>query len=210
MFGFKDEKDREACIGSIIRSEWDMFQSVNNIGGRAGCQDDFNTFNIMRSSQFKVWNDFMLKSYAKDLELAMKDGRNLVMEKYAFMMENTDPEYFNNVLAPNLPIFDGETIQMIDEIVWYMLDCEKALEKAYPKLAKAGRPLSAEADTHVYTSIETYARGELKTYSKETLRLYLDEVRNLRARGVNMAVLVREETVKLYGYKSLEDAENRL
>ncbi len=209
MFGFKDEEERLKTIEEIIKSEWNMFQRVNNIGGRASCQDDWNTFHIMRFSQFSAWNDLMTKSYAKDMEDALKQGRNLIMEKYAYMMEYTDPQYYKSELEPHLPDIDSESMNMIKEITWYMIDCEKEIAAKYPKLSRSGRPIEA-GDASGFTSVETYAEGELKTYSKETLRLYLDYVRANRAAGKNAAMLVQEIMVKMYGYSSIEDAESKM
>lgn len=210
MLGFKDENERMSVTEDIIGLEWTMFQKVNNIGGRAGCQDDWETFHIMRESQFSAWNDFMLKSYHKDLKDAEQSGRNLIMEKYAYMMESTDPVYYRNELEPKLPHIDGETMNIIEEIVWYMVDCEKEIASKYPKLAQTGRPLQTADDNSGFTSVETYARGELKTYSKETLGHYLDFVRINRAKGINLALKVQDTMVKLYGYTSIEDAERKL
>ena len=36
----------KAKIEEIIKIEWQMFQNVDNLGGRADCQDDFETFLI--------------------------------------------------------------------------------------------------------------------------------------------------------------------
>ncbi|QAT43039.1 DUF4125 family protein [Aminipila luticellarii] len=210
MFGFKDEEERLKAVEDIIQKEWDMFQKVHNIGGRAGCQDDWNTFHIMRFSQYSAWNDFMIKSYANDTEEAISHGRNLVMEKYAFMMEFTDPLYYKRELESHMPVLDLEAMNMVEEISWYMVDCEKELADQYPKLARAGRPIEAGGDASGFTSVETYAKGELKTYSKNTLKLYLDYVRENRAAGKNLALMVRDTMVKMYGYRSIEDAENKL
>ena len=38
-------------VEKILQLEWNMFQKVENIGGRASCQEDFETFYIMRRSQ---------------------------------------------------------------------------------------------------------------------------------------------------------------
>ena len=54
---------REDKIFKIISIEWDMFQDVNNIGGRASCQDDYETFEIMRRSQYENWTEEMLDIY---------------------------------------------------------------------------------------------------------------------------------------------------
>ena len=80
---------KEELVEQIILKEWKMFDAVNNVGGRASCQDDYRTFHIMRGSQFSAWNEKTLQSYHNDLEKAGEDGRNLVSEKYGFMMEYT-------------------------------------------------------------------------------------------------------------------------
>ena len=53
-------EQRHGMIEEIIKTEWDMFQHVNNIGGRASCQDDWETFHIMRTSQYENWTDDLL------------------------------------------------------------------------------------------------------------------------------------------------------
>ena len=41
---------RDELIMQIIKLEWSMFTSAQNNGGRASCQDDWPTFEIMRRS----------------------------------------------------------------------------------------------------------------------------------------------------------------
>ena len=74
-------------IENIVDREWSMFDRVRNEGGRASCQNDPATFRIMRTSQFMTWPEDLLRSYLADLEAADRVGRNLLTEKYAFMME---------------------------------------------------------------------------------------------------------------------------
>lgn len=209
MFGYTNAEERNAAIEGIIKTEWEMFQKVQNIGGRAGCQNDWNTFHIMRYSQFSTWPDDLLKSYEKDLEKAISSERNLMVEKYAYMMEFTAPEYYKKELASFLPKIDMESMLTIGEIKDYLISCEREIADKYPKLSKSGRPIQ-ESESEDFTSVETYAIGELKTYSKKTLGLYLDFIRVNRAAGKNTALKVLEATVRLYGYSSLEDAEKRI
>ena len=35
---------KDPVINDIIKYEWDMFQETENIGGRASCQDQYDTF----------------------------------------------------------------------------------------------------------------------------------------------------------------------
>ena len=81
----------EEIIKEIIAIEWGLFDKVQNCGGRAACQDDRETFGLMRSSQFQAWPRELLESYRGDLLSAQAEGRNPLCEKYAYMMERTAP-----------------------------------------------------------------------------------------------------------------------
>lgn len=201
---------RKKNIEKIIKLEWEMFQKVEGIGGRANCQEEWDTFRIMRESQFSCWTDDIIKSYQKDIEEAFKLGRNLIMEKYAYMMESSDHDYYATKLEPYLPKIEIEKANMIEEIIKYLLQWEKEFSEKYPKISNNGRPISSDTDTSSSTSVETYTRGELKTYSKNTIKLYLDFVRKSKEQGENIVAIVKDKTVKSYGYKSIDDAENRI
>ena len=79
-------EEKKLKIYRIIDREWQMFQKVENIGGRASCQDDFETFYIMRFSQYGGWSDEMVDLYLSFAADSFRLGRNLVSEKYARMM----------------------------------------------------------------------------------------------------------------------------
>lgn len=55
---------------------------------------------------------------------------------------------------------------------------------------------------HIYKTI-------LLTTLSRSLSLYLEYVRQLRAEGRNIALMVAEHTAKAYGFASLEEAEVR-
>ena len=88
---------KESLINQIVALEWQQFQNVNNEGGRAECQDNRETFEIMRKSQFLAWDQDVLESYLQDLTEAEKKHWNLLTEKYARMMESTVPEQFAEI-----------------------------------------------------------------------------------------------------------------
>ena len=75
------ERDvKKEYTASIIRMEWELFDKVQNIGGRASCQDQWSTFQIMRSSQLLAWTPELLSSYQNDLLEAKAAGRNTQRE----------------------------------------------------------------------------------------------------------------------------------
>ena len=79
----EDEEIKQNIIYQIITREWEFFQNVHNTGGRASCQDNYEEFNIMRSSQWEIFSLPILRSCLDDLMLAKHRDRNPVMEKYA-------------------------------------------------------------------------------------------------------------------------------
>ena len=200
--------DRKELINDIISREWDMFQHTVNEGGRASCQDDHATFYGMRFGQFSAWSAELLESYLGDLIDAQEQGRNLVAEKYLRMMERSAPEEYE-AQKDLIPALTPEQRGLIDDICGEMLRQTVELRREFPLVGGAGRPLYSAEDA-VFTSVETYQRGELGTYSEKTLRLLRDYVMSEKARSISLARRIQENTVKHYGYESLEQAENAM
>ncbi len=94
----------------VVAHEWAQFQLVRGEGGRASCQDNPAEFEVQRLGQFMTWTMPLLDSYAADLDAADAVGRNLLTEKYARMMESTEPERFAAELAPHLPPLSAERV----------------------------------------------------------------------------------------------------
>ena len=114
--------NREGIEELIIQNEWEMFQKVKGLEGRAPCQDQYRTFVIMRLSQFKSWPMEVVSSYLNDLETAKSAERNLIMEKYAHMMELTHPDYYASI-QHLLPPVSEKAKELAEEITArYMKD----------------------------------------------------------------------------------------
>ena len=196
----------DETIERIIQKEYVMLGKVNNRGGRAACQDHFAVFRTMRASQFLVWPDFILRSYLDDLKQAEAVGRNLVFEKYAWMMMYALAEEFKKVCHV-LPVFSPERRERMQETVAVQVAWAEEFAARYPTIGARGRPLHTEEDTPESTSVETYMRGELATYSERTEKRYHTFVLSCREQGRNLTTEVRENQARLQGWHSLEDVE---
>ncbi len=201
--------DKLNLVNRIVELEWQAFDKVQNIGGRASCQDDWETFSIMRSSQYKNWTVEMLRQWCSEFETAYRGGRNLITEKYARMMESTEPERYAG-LSNELPELSEEFIKIREAVVAIQVSCMDDFAENYPKLAANARTVHTENDTLYQTSYETYLRGELSTYSFEMLYTYARWITQLAKTGKNIAFMIMTETVHAYGYKDLDDAESKL
>lgn len=199
-------EEKTPFIEEIIRMEWEMFDKVQNEGGRADCQDDFETFSIMRKSQYLAWDTDMVKRWHEELRSAADNGRNLIMEKYARMMASTAPEKYAQ-MKDKLPPLSEETAQIREAVIGIQVGMMEEFAQEYPKLASRARAIRTSEDTLYITSYETYLRGELMTYSDELLYMYGRFVASLAGEGRNLARLIMLNTVYFYGYTSLEDAE---
>ncbi len=198
----------QAVIENIVALEWEAFQEVHNVGGRASCQNDYKTFVIMRKSQFLSWNKAMLDSYLHDLMTANEEGRNILSEKYARMMQYTAPAEYAQLEAA-LPTLSSEHIVLVDTICSIQLAWQHIFATTYPRLASRGRPVENTTASGM-TSFEVYLRGELQTYSFATLTIYAAYIRELESQGANLTILSMGHMVALYGYASLEEAESAL
>lgn len=195
-------------IDKVILEEWNQFDKVKNDGGRADCQDNYETFYIMRKSQYLTWSDEMLESFYEDLVTARESGWNLITEKYARMMQSTNPiEYAK--LEKTLPVINDDRIRIQEEIIKIQVDWMEDFAKLYPKLSGNMRTIRTSSDTSLNTSYETYLRGELCTYSEKTMLLYASFIIGLLKAGRNLAIEIMGNTVKLYGFESLKEAESK-
>lgn len=200
------KEEMNPIIEQIVEMEWEMFQNVRNTGGRAACQDDFETFDVMRKSQFLTWDLPLLESYWQDLQEGKAQGRNLVMEKYAYMMESTAPKEYE-AIATGLPKISEEKQAMVEQIVAIQVGWREEFAEKYPHLSGQARIIHTSEDTLYDISFETYLRGELKTYSMQTLVLYGRRIVAFVQEQKNMTEEIMRYTTAFYGYKTLEDAE---
>lgn len=198
----KNEKD--ALINAVIQIEWVMFDQVQHVNGRASCQDDAWTFYVMRYSQFEPLPVQVLSSYRQDLEEATLQGRNLLTEKYAYMMAYTAPDIYERELKPRLPMISQKKQALIDSMTQWMIEDEKSFAQRYPKIAAKGRPL---LESSIDVSVYHYAQGELKTYSMRTLVMYHRYLMSFEASAEGgLAQKIYEVMVTFYGYGSLDEA----
>lgn len=196
-------------IEKMIDLEWRMFDKVKNMGERAACQDDYETFYIMRKSQFEVWPEVLQESYYQDLIEADKIGWNMIMEKYARMMETSLPGEFQKV-KDKLPSIAEDKKELLEEIVSIQVKWMEEFAVAFPGLASRGRLVHTYEDEVDDTSFETYLRSELCTYSDVTFKLYGMMIVDKARAGLNLSREIIRNTVLLYGYLSLEDAESKI
>lgn len=205
----KDDSFKTALVEELVALEWKAFDKVKNEGGRADCQDDWNTFSIMRKSQYQTWTTEMLKSYLHDFQRANEKGWNLITEKYGRMMKSTAPLQYA-AIQESLPEIPEAKQEIIDEIVKIQVDWMEEFAKRYPKAAGNARSIHTEEDNMYNTSYETYLRGEISTYSDKTLDLYGRFIAGLFRKDLNLAEMTMRNTALLYGYESLEELEEKL
>ena len=174
-------KSHDELVREIISIELRMFLTVQT-SGPTTCQEQPETFKLMRRAGFHVLSTETLESYLQDPEEALDENRNLVTLKYARIDE----------LIPCLN--DNPIIGKIVEIEerWF-----KELEKKYPSTFRNRADFAAG----------TYLRSELETYSNRTLELYLKDLTKALYEGINLTAERYTYLFKQLGYNSIDDME---
>ncbi len=201
--------NKEELVDAIVKLEWNAFDKVENQGGRAECQNDFNTFSVMRKSQYLAWPENLLESYYVDFVEANDRNWNLITEKYGRMMEFTVPEEYE-AIKDQFPICSEKKRAIVNQIAEIQVEWMEEFASKYPNMAGNARSIRSSTDTPYNTSYETYLKGELLTYSDRTLGLYGNWIVELNKNGENLARKIMTNTALLYGYASLEAAEQAL
>lgn len=197
---------RESLTEKIVELEWKMFSTVINSGCPACCQRDKTTFDIMRHSQIGVWTYELQEQYLSDLMLAWRDGRNIMSEKYARMMEFTFPDEYKEI-ACRLPAIDNEIKSLIEDIVAINVEWNLEFSAQYPELSKRSRCIRTNDDSANSTSFETYLRAELQTYSLQSIRILHAHTVSPKKNMTNGLAATLLNMVTRYGYPSLAQAE---
>ena len=200
---------KEELVDEIVSLEWEAFDKVQNEGGRASCQDNWTTFEIMRKSQYLEWKYEMLVSFINDFKEANARGWNLIAEKYGRMEKSTAPDRYA-LIESEMPPHTERQDALIEYICAIQVEMMEEVAGKYPKMAGNARSIRSTSDTKWNTSYETYLRGELGTYTEETLVLYGAFIAELVNKGINLSQRILTNTALLYGYKSLDDAEEKL
>ena len=194
--------EKEKIINEILEKEWKYFSNLNNIGGRADCQDNREDFIIMRKSQWETFNEETLLSYLEDLN----SKNNPLFQKYAQMMKYNSPEEYEKI-KDILEKPSEEKTDLVNKIMFIYMEWEKEFFERYPIFSSMGRPLYSSEDDNIETSIETYLRGELLSYSEKTLSLYLDYIIDNKEKNINLAIKNMDNLARMQGFNDSNDVE---
>ena len=194
--------EKEKIIEEILEKEWKYFSNLNNIGGRADCQDNREDFIIMRKSQWETFNEETLLSYLEDLN----SKNNPLFQKYAQMMKYNSPEEYEKI-KDILEKASEEKTDLVNKIMFIYMEWEKEFFERYPIFSSMGRPLYSLEDDNIETSIETYLRGELLSYSEKTLKLYLNYVIDNKEKNINLAIKNMDNLARMQGFNDSDDVE---
>ncbi len=194
--------EKEKIIEKILEKEWKYFSNLNNIGGRADCQDNREDFIIMRKSQWETFNEETLLSYLEDLN----SKNNPLFQKYAQMMKYNSPEEYEKI-KDILEKASDEKTDLVNKIMFIYMEWEKEFFERYPIFSSMGRPLYSSEDDDIETSIETYLRGELLSYSEKTLKLYLNYVIDNKEKNINLAIKNMDNLARMQGFNDSDEVE---
>ena len=196
----------DTSVQELLDLEWRLFDAAPQAGQRPARPEDREQFCIIRSAQLSIWPPELRESWRQDLLNAQAEGRNLINEKYIYMLERVNQKQCDK-LNLDLPAANIEKLWLVDWICTAEVAWQETLVQKYPHLTQNSRAIHTSADTRENVSFETFLCSELMCCSVNTLRLYARQVEKAQKSGRNLCETMLENTVRQLGYESLEAAE---
>lgn len=179
--------EKAGLVDDVLDIEIDVFLMEMAIG--EGCRESSEAFRLTRRIYFETWSEKSLQLYLADLNDALRDGRNLITEKYAKI----------NGLMPFIsfnPVIDN-TIRI--EMGW-----RNEMAQKYPYLIAED---VGSRCTYGVPNFEIYLRAELEAYSNETLESFLQDISEASADRRNLLEEMYLRMFQRLGYNTLEEVE---
>lgn len=169
-------------LHELLDTEWLHFDVVNGIAGRAECQDNAIGFFIYRTAQYLSFPRETLACVHDDVLAADAAGRNVIREKYARMMERTDPAEFDRTWRGRLEEISTVKQGVLDSIEQALRAMLEDASCAMPASTKHARGTISRAE--LISSIDYYI-CEISSYSLNTLYCLRDGLQQQLANHVN-------------------------
>ena len=150
-----------SALRELVQLEWVHFDAVQGMSGRAACQDDAVGFFVHRVAQYL--------SFPRESIMAVHD--NVIREKYARMMEATDPVAFARDWSGRLEAPSPVKRCVLDEIEGTLRRMLDIAESELPATAQHVR--GSITQPKLISSIGYYV-CEIQSYSLSTLRCLRD------------------------------------
>lgn len=171
-----------SALRELVQLEWVHFDTVQGMSGRAACQDDAVGFFIHRVAQYLSFPRESIMAVRDDVVAADAAGRNVIREKYARMMEATDPAAFARDWSGRLETPSPVKRCVLDEIEDTLRSMLDIAEGELPATAQHVR--GSITQPKLISSIGYYV-CEIQSYSLSTLRCLRDGLQRQLSDHVN-------------------------
>ena len=171
-----------SALWELVQLEWIHFDTVQGMSGRAACQDDAVGFFVHRVAQYLSFPRESIMAVRDDVVAADAAGRNVIREKYARMMEATDPVAFARDWSGRLEAPSPVKRCVLDEIEDTLRSMLDIAQSELPATAQHVR--GSITQPKLISSIGYYL-CEIQSYSLSTLRCLRDGLRRQLSDHVN-------------------------
>lgn len=171
-----------SALRELVQLEWIHFDTVQGMSGRAACQDDAVGFFVHRVAQYLSFPRESIIAVHDDVVTADAAGRNVIREKYARMMEATDPVAFARDWSGCLEAPSPVKRCVLDEIEGTLRSMLDIAQSELPATAQHVR--GSITQPKLISSIGYYV-CEIQSYSLSTLRCLRDGLRRQLSDHVN-------------------------